>query len=523
MELTRRNFVAGTVLAGGAMAMGGAPVARAKSDPTYAGEVEIPAFLVKPEPITDIAEVLDYDVVVVGAGSAGVPAALAAFENGATVALLQKEATAISQGGASAGIDLEKSDPEGVAALVSLLMEANQFRSRRDLIQAWVDNSAEAMNWMIDKAATVCSFTKPFTQELEFNGKPVTVIRHTFSNKPYANGDAMIELCNYAKEQGVDVRYETPGVQLVQGEDGRVSGVIGQAADGSYIQFNASKGVIIATGDYQNDYDMCSYYLPDLENFERKQFNKTGDGHKMIVWAGGKIEDAPHTKMLHDYDGGPGSMADMPYLAVKDNGERFVDESVEMSLFCNFLRGPQDCGWYTQIFDADYQAVGESWGMNASPVEDLENYMPELDNEKKGVYPGLVNTFRADTLEELAGKLGITDVETFLSTVERYNELCAEGSDVDFGKDAKYLAPVVNPPFYGIHRHVRISAICAGVEVDVEQRCLTPEGEVIPGLYAVGNVARFYGGVDYPLDINGLSIGRAYTQGYTVGKKLATM
>ena len=65
-----------------------------------------------------------------------------------------------------------------------------------------------------------------------------------------------------------------------------VTGVIAETADGN-VQFNAAKGVILATGDYQNDDDMMAYYLPDLQNLGRKQMNKTGDGHKMVVWAGG--------------------------------------------------------------------------------------------------------------------------------------------------------------------------------------------------------------------------------------------
>ena len=267
---------------------------------------------------------------------------------------------------------------------------------------------------------------------------------------------------------------------------------------------------------------MCDYYLPELNNMERKQFNKTGDGHKMIVWAGGKMEEPCHTKMLHDYDGGPGNMADMPYLAVKDDGTRFVDESVEMSLLNNFLRGPQDAGWYSQVFDSDYVSVGDAWGMHASSPEDMENYMPELDNDKKGVYPGLVNTFRADTLEELAEKVGITDVEQFVATVERYNELCETGSDVDFGKDAKFLAPVVNPPFYAIHRHVRISAICAGCDVNAEQQCLTPEGEVIEGLYVCGNDSGCFFAHTYPDQIPGLAAGRSAVFARRAGRLAAT-
>ena len=97
-----------------------------------------------------------------------------------------------------------------------------------------------------------------------------------------------------------------------------------------YMQFNASKGVIVACGDYQNDEEMLHYYQPDMTNFEPKQTNKTGDGHKMVVWAGGKIEDLAHTKMLHDFDAGPASMGDLSlihiYRIVKIARDGLADE-----------------------------------------------------------------------------------------------------------------------------------------------------------------------------------------------------
>ena len=116
--------------------------------------------------------------------------------------------------------------------------------------------------------------------------------------------------------------------------------------------------------------------------------------------------------------------------------------------------------------------------------------------------------FKADTLEELADKLEIADKAAFVASVKRYNELAAAGKDEDFGKPANYLVPVDTPPFYGIHRHVRMSAICSGVDVNAKHECLTPEGEVIENLYAIGNCSgHFYGGIDYPLTVFGLSLG----------------
>lgn len=96
------------------------------------------------------------------------------------------------------------------------------------------------------------------------------------------------------------------------------------------------------------------------------------------------------------------------------------------------------------------------------------------------------------------------------------------GADTEFGKDPKYLIPVKQAPFYGIHRRMRCSTICAGLEVNSENQALTAEGEPIEGLYVIGNCAgNFYGGADYPLDIYGLSLGRCVSAGYMTGRALA--
>ena len=529
-SITRRGLLkASGLAAAGVAAASLAQTAQAAEGPSFESEVATPAFLKAPDPIdaSKITDTKDYDVVVIGAGAAGVPAALSACEAGAKVALVQKESTAISQGNSGTGIDLENSDPAGVEALVSLEMKENAYRPNRKMLENWAWNSGEAVKWVIEKASeggaqVIDQGNQQQGAIVEINGYKMNYVTSFFGPKPYNTGDGMIALAGVAEKEGVDIYYETPAQQLVK-DGSRVSGVICQDKDGNYVQFNASKGVIVATGDYQNDVDMCSYYLPDLKNLERKQFDKTGDGHKMVVWAGGKIEDLNHTKMLHDFDAGPASMCDMPFLAVKDDGNRFCDETTPMSLMNCLLRGPEDCGWYTQIFDADYMTGAADWKGKLVDPDGLKNYEPEDDGEKEGVYEGLVNTYVADSIEELAGKLGI-DADALSATVDRYNELVEKGSDDDFGKDPQYLLPVKKAPFYGIHRHVRISAICSGVDVDENNQCLTPEGEPIEGLYAIGNCAgHFYGGVDYPLTVYGLSLGRCYTAGYMCGKYVATL
>ena len=488
----------------------------------------LPSFLDTPAAITDIKETKDYDVVIVGAGAAGVPAAITAKQAGASVAVIQKESTAISQGNTATGILLDKSDPAGVEAVVSTLLAKHEYRAKREQVELWAKNSGEAITWLFETAqqcgAQVSDTTKKWTSGVQkVNGYEVNYLSIDFGPKPYNTGEGMKALAEYAEKQGVDFFYSTEAKQLV-GDSNGITGVIAKGSDGN-IQFNAKKGVILAAGDYQNDDDMVNYYIPDLKNLGRKQTNKTGDGHKMAIWAGGAMEEIGHTKMLHDFDAGPGSMCDMPFLAVKMDGTRFCDETCGMSIMNNFLRSETDQGNYCQIFDNNYTETAASWPGKLFDQEAIKAYMPEEPGEKKGVYEGQIATFKADTLDELAKKLGITDAAAFKKAVERYNELVAKGVDEDFGKEAKYLAPIDTPPFYGTHRHVRVSAIVSGVNVDEHMRVLKDgTNEAIPGLFAIGNVAgNFFAGVDYTMWMPGLSLGRAHTQGYVAGKYVASL
>ncbi len=308
-NITRRNLVQGAALGTVAVAAAAAlapTAAHAKADPSYAGTVDVPSFLIKPEPISDIAETKDFDVVVVGAGAAGVTATLAAVEAGAKVACLQKESTAISQGNAGCGVDLENSDPAAIEAMISFEMKENAsqgnagcgvdldnsdpaaieamisfemkenaYRPDRRQLAAWAYNSGETMRWLIDRAAEANAQCTDSAPTMEFGGGTVAFIKNSFGPTPYTTGNAMQDLAALAEQKGAEFFYETPGVQLVQDEAGRVTGVIGQTADGTYVQFNAAKGVIIATGNNHNDYDMCPYYLPDMHIFERKQYGPT--------------------------------------------------------------------------------------------------------------------------------------------------------------------------------------------------------------------------------------------------------
>ena len=124
-------------------------------------------------------------------------------------------------------------------------------------------------------------------------------------------------------------------------------------------------------------------------------------------------------------------------------------------------------------------------------------------------------------VNELADKLGFTGEakDTFLATVDRYNELCDQGTDADFGKKSAYMHKIVTAPFWGIRKHIRVSSIDSGVNTNANGQALDADGKVIEGLYCVGNVGGvFYGGADYPFHQTGLSLGRCYTFGMLAAK-----
>jgi hypothetical protein len=536
--LSRRHFLTrsaagaagvGMLALGGAAAEAANPAADKSADFARSSDGGASlSFLAKPKPIADkdIKETLTFDVVVVGAGASGVPAALAAAENGASVAVIQKHPMPVSQGNTGSGIDLASSDKAGVEALVARLISDSAHRCNPALIRQWAYNSGEAVRWVIDRAKqggaqVVDQGSAPQFAIRKVNGYTLNYVTSFFGPKPYTTGDGMRTLAKVAEKAGVRFFFRMPAVQLVQSKSGEVLGVIAKGRDGKYTRFLAKKGVILATGDYQNNKAMCDYFIPDLKHLGRKQMDRTGDGFALAYWAGGVIEPIGHTKMLHDFDAGPASMCDMPFLAVNRAGLRFVNETVEMSLLNNYLRDAKDAGHYCQVFDSNYMTQAASWPGKLVPPEGLKNYMPDDPGAKKGVFESQVNTHVADTLEELARKLEI-DPANFVATVRRYNEVVASGKDSDFGKPADRLIPVEKAPFYGIHRRVRVSAICSGVLVDANHQALDAAGKPIKGLYLIGNLGGgFYGGVDYPLTVFGLSLGRCYTFGYLAGRHVA--
>ena len=551
-----------------AQAKGGAAIVNSNVEQVLATEGTFVATDIIPEDVNasavvmgeikDFAQEIDCDIVVCGAGAAGVVAAVKAVEEGKKVVVLQKEPIADSQGNCASAIVKGGSTPGGIASWKNMCIATNAWRSDPRLIDAYIDNSEEAMRFLCEKGGvegklgdknektgvevyqssdTVFTGVRvDGTQSWDFGDDKVEIFAPWFGPKPNNFGTLVSGILNDAVEQygdQIDVHYSTPVVQLIQ-KDGAVVGCIGKDASGAFVKVNA-KAVILATGAYENNPTMVRRFCPDTEAFDKKVYHRTGDGNILAILAGGVMEPVAHSTVMHDFDAG--LMWDNPYLFLNMEGKRFTNETVEMAYISKQLRWQPSFkgenmdhehqetgskGWYCQIYDNDYMNYVDM-PMLVPPVA-MKKYMKEGPAEDHvGVFPHLIDTFCADTLEELVEKLGLPKEEA-LASIQRYNELCDEGYDPDFGKNPKFLNKIQTAPFWGIRRHIRCSSITAGVLTDTNSMVVREDGTPVQGLYAVGNLGgQFFGGCDYPFFSPGLSLGHAVTFGYIAAKHACSL
>ena len=506
------------------------------------------------EPITEFAEEVDVDVVVCGAGASGVIAAVKAAEMGAKVAMLQKEPIAVSQGNCSSAIIKSGSTEGGLKKWLTFATAVNCWRPNRKLLEAYIERSEEALKFVCEKggiteatewkndktgvtkyqdtSTVMTGVMHDGTQSFDFGEDKVEVFAPWFGPKPNNYGTLVAGILADAQEQfdNLQVYFSTPVVQLVKDADGAIIGCVGQGENG-FIKFNA-KSVILATGAYENNATMVRRFCPDIEHFDKKVYHRTGDGNILAIEAGGAMEPVAHSRVMHDFDAGL-MWDEHAFLDLNMNGERFVSEEVDMAYISNVLRWQPgfvgenmdhehqetgSLGWYCQIYDNDYMQYATA----GVPEVVMQRYLKEEDPSLHvGVFPELIDTFRADTIEELAEKMGLP-VEATVASFNRYNEMCEKGEDLDFGKKPEFLHKFVTAPFWGIRRHIRCSSITAGVLSDEYGRVVKENGDVIPGLYAVGNLGgQFYGAPDYPFFHPGLSLGHAVTFGFIAGEHAA--
>ncbi|MBQ9907740.1 MAG: FAD-binding protein [Oscillospiraceae bacterium] len=512
---------------------------------------------------------VDYDIVVVGAGASGVPAAGWSAELGAKTALLQKESNVVSQGNCGSAIIRSRSTEAGIAKWIHHTNSLCNWRADTAQLRAYAEHSEEAMMWILNRAGLTAETEYGDGSRVDSNtesakllndGGKLCAFRSTSGDftglwqdrgstydygddhcyfwapwigpKPLNVGNALRNIVDNVRKEhpNLEVFFSTPAVQLVT-ENGRVTGVIGKDRDGCYTLFRAAKAVILATGDYTNNPAMVARWCPDIAEFDKKQFGKTGDGHVLAVSAGAQMEPVGHTKMMHDFDSA--LMFEEPFLYLNMHGERFTNEYTGFVYMGNLLRDQPaykgsmldadhpdgSKGWYCAIYDSSYMDWDKASFVDGPvPPFVMEKFIPGAVENPQGVFRNLIDLHRCDTLEQLAAELDLP-CETMLASVARYNQLCAQGCDTDFGKPAQYLHPIMQPPFWGARKHIRVSAEVSGIRTNAYAQALGADGKPVAGLYCAGNLGGpFFGGADYPFHQTGLSLGRCYTFGMIAAK-----
>lgn len=542
----------------------------------------------------DITETVDVEVVVCGGGIAGTQAALAAAEEGASVAVIEKQEE-----------DTWSVWPDDICAYNSQLMLERGFgpydtgeivaefirrgcgRVNPEIIKMFVENSGEMFDNMmkyVPDTSNIFDYSDNWddTQYIiqiahdrtdgsqypyEVSGYKAwasTVQTIGSINPTPVNGRENVgrvtELCIYmmlgSKDLGAQWYFGHSATVLEQNENGDVTGVIAQNPDGGYTRFNASKGVLLATGDFGANPDMVYNLCDDInelgarvdEDREDMCFANAqdGTGHKMGCWAGGMIE--PHPRGAMNANGGtPGPWGTSPVLCLNGNGYRFANEAMAQTIAA--ACGRQPLTFLTAITDANYMKSVEvagcdhgapNWGapsfmeamqndMAAVPVDDPAGAeVTDVANINKQRGKTAV-VYAANTLETLLGYLGYEGeaLETALSSIEHYNELCANGSDTDFGKDSAMMIPVDTPPFYGSvlenSGQVNVGLVTvAGLVTNNQLNVLQADHTTpIKGLYAAGNCLGGRYGIAYCTPSAGNSVGMAMTHGRQAGKIIA--
>ncbi len=562
MKLDRRNFLKGTlatgvVAAGGAALVGCSPSSDT-SDSGSSGSTDSNASAVTgstegnqvthtwemtPDPITDIAETLDYDIVIVGAGLAGVSAAEAAARNGASTAVIERMDEISIRGVDVGNIGSQFHLDEGFDIDWHVPARQLHFDSRQktnyDLISVWASRSGEVFDYLAALGEPQgISMVHALSGTAKYDGwdeldsqwrvypDAVSFVRggetyDTRDDGKQVNWTLGEMLRDSAIENGAEFVYNTHAEQLVGDAESGITGVIVTAEDGSYVQYNAAKAVILATGDISGNQEMIDAFCPIANRADSRTYTpagaNTGDGILMGCWAGAGLSKSTAAPMIHQFTADSVSFNltsfIMCWLAVNQDGKRYGAEMPFEPMLTNArMNTPGNIAW--SIFDSDW----ETYLQQQQPSR-FERFMDGLE-ETMNEWIEAGNLIQADSLEELAEAIGVP-AETFTATVERYNSMAAAGEDTDFDVPENFLAPVQTAPFYAVRNVCSLLTIPFGLHVNAESQVLTEDDQVIDGLYAIGNVQGDFFGDDYPVHFPGVSHGRCVTFGQLVGEAIA--
>lgn len=514
---------------------------------------------------TAITETVDTDILIVGAGNGGMFAAAYAAANGLNFRVIEQNANVQDTRHWYGAVDSAAAKEAGEPATdkAKLLSEISRYASGKcdqRVVKTWINESAAMHDFMRsileDKYGWVCDFTSGSeaawpAENAEHNTDYLYPVQeHNYMASESASGLPRNELLlQYIQELGYDVDFKTSLAKLEKNSEGRITGIIAQSTeDDHFIRYNANKGVLLACGGFPgNPYMMeqldplgtsvttaCSYSPADK-----------GYGIRAAVWAGANL-DKEAAPMLFDrgvvapgVDGGyvdsdtafggkafPGKIRQynpgtQPFLKVNRNGERFANESCPYNDIV-YAAAHQPGRVYAQICDANILEDAKRFhtiGCSAQTRNGGEKYIQGKMDE--AIEDGAL--FKCDTLDELADKMGFTGAakDTFLATVERYNELYDKQNDEDFGKPAYRLSAIRTAPFYGCWLGASLLTTEQGIAINEKGQALDNNNQPMEGLYITGDMSGSFFANNYPCLMAGVAMGRTLTFAMKAVKQMA--
>ena len=516
---------------------------------------------------TAITETVDTDILIVGAGNGGMFAAAYAAANGLNFRVIEQNANVQDTRHWYGAVDSAAAKEAGEPATdkAKLLSEISRYASGKcdqRVVKTWINESAAMHDFMRsileDKYGWVCDFTSGSeaawpAENAEHNTDYLYPVQeHNYMASESASGTPRNELLlQYIQELGYDVDFKTSLAKLEKNSDGRITGIIAQSTeDDHFIRYNANQGVLLACGGFPgNPYMMeqldplgtsvttaCSYSPADK-----------GYGIRAAVWAGANL-DKEAAPMLFDrgivapgVDAGyvdsdsafggkafPGKIRQynpgtQPFLKVNRNGERFANESCPYNDIV-YAAAHQPGRVYAQICDANILEDAKRFhtiGCSAQTRNGGEKYIQGKMDE--AIEAGAL--FKCDTLDELADKMGFTGAakDTFLATVERYNELYDKQNDEDFGKPAYRLSAIRTAPFYGCWLGASLLTTEQGIAINEKGQALDTNNQPMEGLYITGDMSGSFFANNYPCLMAGVAMGRTLTFAMKAIKQMADL
>lgn len=522
-----------------------------------------------------VAKTVDVDVAVVGCGIAGVAACRSVAEDGGLVAAFEKAdgpqcrsgEYAVINGRVQAKWGRDTWTREQIDDIIDSHMVESTYRCKRSIMSKWAHNIGETFDWWVeanpdlyyaettrsaipDESADnfIIPIFYPLPEHYDWKQERFPCYPTSVEFKPDQHVTVEANMQKAIDTGNVQTFYGCFVEKLIM-ENGRCVGLYARdAATGEYIKCNASKGVILSTGDYSQNTRMLKHFCPEVieNNIQclftnvdvEGNFTNQGDGIQLGMWAGAQVQQS-HAPMIHHMGGGAdlagvGVMGNAGFLNLDLNGKRFMNEDLPGQQLENQIELQKNReSW--QIFDSNWPEQLPYMPAAHGGACYYEDYASEDEGPKNNTtYRNYKSPYqleaavadgravKADTLEELVAKIYPDDTaaqQTALDSIQRYNELAKAGYDEDFHKPASRMWAVENGPFYADKFTTALLLVCiGGLESDEDCHTFDADRNVIPGLYVAGNIQGNRFATEYPIGLKGVSHSMAMYYGYVAGK-----